>query len=133
MTDVELEAAVAELQAVGFRARFAREGNQQYVIAEELEIASPPWDQSRATIAVAIPAGFPPAALERFYLALPCMRGGSKHPNCNDPMRFLGREWSLVGWHYPDARPWRWGVDNLESHIRHCHAFFLGRVAREHR
>jgi hypothetical protein len=133
MTDADLEAAVAELCPAGFRARFSRDGAQQYVIVEDLGIPTPPWDQAQATIAVAIPVAFPPAALERFYLALPCTRSGSKHPNCNETVRLVGREWYPVGWHYPDGRPWRWGVDNLESHIRHCHAFFLGRVAREHR
>ena len=133
MTDAELEAIVSELCVAGVRARFAREGAQQYVVVEDLEVPAPPWHPSRVTIAIAVPAAFPPAALERFYLALPCTRAGSKHPNCNDPVRFLGREWYPVGWHYPDARPWRWGVDNVESHIRHCHAFFFDRVAKEHR
>jgi hypothetical protein len=133
MTDTELEAAVAELHRSGIQAHFAKEGVQQYVAVECLEVPAPPWDQPRAVIAIAIPAAFPPAALERFYLDAACTRGGSRHPNCNEPVRLLGRQWYPVGWHYPDARPWRWGVDNLESHIRHCHAFFLDRVAREHR
>jgi hypothetical protein len=133
MTDTELKAAVAELCHAGFQARFAREGTQQYVVVDQLEIPMPPWDQPRATIAVAVPEAFPPAALERFYLALPCTRRGAKHANCSDVVRFLGREWYPVGWHYPDSRPWRWGVDNLESHIRHCHGFLLDRVAREYR
>lgn len=133
MTDAALEVAVAELRLAGFQAQFAKEGSQQYVVVEDLEILAPPWDQSRARIAVAIPSAFPPAALDPFHLGVPCTRGGSRHPNCNEPVGFLGRQWYPVGWHYPDARPWRWGVDNLESHIRHCHAFFLDRVAKEHR
>lgn len=133
MTDAELEAAITDLLRAGFRARFAREGAQQYVVVEDLEVPAPPWNPSRMTIAVAMPAAFPPGALERFYVALPCTRAGSKHPNCNQSVVFLNREWYPVGWHYPDARQWRWGVDNLESHIRHCHGFFLDRVARAQR
>jgi hypothetical protein len=133
MTDSELEAAVAELCRAGFRSRFGKEGAQQFVVVEGLPIPKPPWDQPVATIAVAIPAAFPPAALERFYLAAPCTRGGSRHPNCAEAVQLLGGQWYPVGWHYPDARPWRSGVDNLESHIRHCHAFFFNRVWREHR
>lgn len=133
MTDGELEAAVADLRRAGFQARVAKEGAQQYVVVEGLEIPQPPWDQPVATIMVAIPMAFPLAALERFYLSALCTRGGSRHPNCGEPVQLLATSWYPVGWHYPDARPWRGGVDNLENHIRHCHAFFLDRVGREHR
>jgi hypothetical protein len=133
MTDPELEAAVAELCRAGFEARFGKEGAQQFVVVAGLQIPKPPWDQPGATIAVAVPAAFPPAALERFYLAAPCTKGGSRHPNCGEPVQLLGMQWYPAGWHYPDGRPWRWGIDTLESHIRHCHAFFFNRVGREHR
>jgi hypothetical protein len=103
---------------------------QCYALVRDIEAPSPPWNSSRYDILIAIPAVYPDAALDAFYLSLPYTFHDSTHPRVNGAtISVENRQWQLTSWHYPDGKPWRRGLDDLDSHITHCRGFFSHRGA----
>jgi hypothetical protein len=96
----------------------------------EVTAPTPPWDRTTYAILIPIPAAYSDAALDAFYLELPYTFNGESHPRVSGGVVTLNeKQFQLVSWHYPDDRPWKRGVDSLESHITHCGGFFLNRGA----
>ena len=123
-------AQVATLRTKGGDIELIDINGQCYVLARGIEAPSPPWDRSTYDILVAVPLLFDEAALDGFYLGLPYQFNNGQHPRVNGQVIQWGeRVWRLVSWHYPDGKPWRRGIDSLESHLVHCRGFFLNRGA----
>jgi hypothetical protein len=121
---------VATLRSRGLDVELIDINGQCYVLAHGIEAPSPPWDKGKFEILVAVPLLFDEAALDGFYLGLPYKFNNGQHPRANGQVIQWGeRSWQLVSWHYPDAKPWRSGIDSLESHLAHCRGFFLNRGA----
>src|SRR5579859_913711 len=103
------------------------QGGQWYAQVADVQAQTPPWDRDSYPVLVAIPAD-ESAALDAFYLGLPYTFNGGNHPrvgNSGTILTLAGREWKLVSWHYD--QPWRWGRDDLASHLVHVRGFFLHR------
>ena len=105
--------------------RLASDGAQRYV-ETTIQIPSPPWSASTALILIAVPANYPTAGLDAFYLDATINIGGSIHrAQLVGPI--LGKRWNLISWHYSAARPWNPRTDDLQTHVAHCRGFFLQR------
>jgi hypothetical protein len=95
-----------------------------------VEVPSPPWDRQSYDILIAIPTAYDAAALDSFYLGLPCKFKNGNHPRVKGAViNVKERQWQLVSWHYPDGKLWSRGLDDLESHLIHCKGFFMHRGA----
>jgi len=101
---------------------------QCYALVEGIEAQSPPWSAERFDILIVIPASYPEAGLDGFYIGLPYQFNGGTHERVNGAeIEVRGRKWKQVSWHYVDGKQWRQSVDSLETHIFHCHGFFRAR------
>jgi len=101
-------------------------GTQKFVEARGVRIPSPPWSHASANILIAIPATYPMGALDALYLEQGVTQGGSV-PRQQSTVQILGRNWSLISWHYATARPWSAMADDVGTHIEHCRGYFLAR------
>lgn len=103
---------------------------QCYALVRGVEAPSPPWNVDWYDILIAIPVAYADAALDAFYLGLPYTFHNGTHPRVNGAtISVESRQWQLTSWHYPDGKPWRRGLDDLDSHIAHCRGFFFHRGA----
>jgi hypothetical protein len=103
---------------------------QCYVSAGGIRAQNPPWDRDSYDILIAVPVTYEHAGLDGFYLKQPYTFDGKEHPRVNGQViEVAGSKWKQVSWHYADGHPWKRGLDNLETHIAHCHGFFSGRGA----
>ena len=124
-----IEDDVAAVGASGVAARLITENNQRFVEVSGLEIPSPPWSGSAATIAIAVPATYPQGGLDGLYLEKTANQSGSI-PYQQSTSVLGGREFVLVSWHYANGREWNPSRDDLASHIAHCRGYFLKRGVR---
>jgi hypothetical protein len=126
----QLKREVQDLRQKAVDVEILEHENQPYVLAAARPAPSPPWDQTRYDILLAIPLVYDDAALDGFYLGLPYRYNAGDHPRVNGAtIRIRDRDWRLTSWHYLDGKPWTKGRDTLESHLVHCDGFFLGRGA----
>jgi hypothetical protein len=125
------EAEISRLATSGAAIELVTQGVQPFVLVGHIEAPSPPWDRPLYDILIAIPVAYDlGTALDGFYIALPYKFQGGEHNRVNGQVVSIrDREWKAVSWHYPDGKPFRLGVDNIESHIVHCRGFFLHRGA----
>ena len=128
------EAAVEEVKVLAVRGvaiELTERNNQCYALVKGINAPVPPWGKAEYDILIAIPAAYDAADLDAFYVELPCVFNGGEHKRIRgEVIEHLGRKWGLVSWHYADGRPWVRGQDTLETHIEHCHGFFLNRGAK---
>jgi hypothetical protein len=121
---------VKELAARGAQVDLTELNGQCYALAKGIKAHSPPWSKPEFDILIPIPAAYDAADLDAFYVEWPCsFDGGEPKRVQGQIIEHSGRKWRLVSWHYPDNRPWVRGHDNIETHIEHCHGFFLHRGA----
>ena len=125
------EAEIARLAAAGVGIALVRIGEQPYALVRDLASPVPPWGSATHDILIIIPNAFDfGTPLDGFYLGLPYSFEGGLHNRVNGPtIDVESRKWQLVSWHYADGKPFRLGIDNIESHIAHCRGFFLQRGA----
>ena len=125
---------VKELAARGVPIELTELNGQCYALVQGVKVSTPPWGKPSLDILVAIPAAYDAADLDAFYVEYPCVFNNGEHPRVQGQfIEHLGRKWRLVSWHYADGRPWIRGQDTLETHIEHCHGFFLHRGAKNER
>lgn len=121
---------VRDLKASGLDLEPIEVGSQCYILVRQIGAPCPPWDRDTYEILIPIPAAYDDAGLDGFYLGLPYEFNAGPHTRVNGgEIVYSDRSWKLVSWHYPENRPWRRGLDNLETHITHCKGFFLHRGA----
>lgn len=125
------KAEIEELSAKGLPVSLVSVAEQPYVMATVLEAPTPPWDRASYDIMVAIPLVYDlGTGLDGFYLRLPYTWNGGVHNRVNGgTITYDGSTWQLVSWHYVDGKPFRIGVDTIDSHIVHCRGFFSARGA----
>jgi hypothetical protein len=125
------KAEIEQLANAGVPVELVVEGAQPYVLVRQLETPMPPWDSAVKDILIPVPLAYDlGTGLDGFYIALPYRFQDGEHNRVNGQVvKASGREWRGVSWHYPDAKQFRPGVDNVESHIVHCRGFFLHRGA----
>lgn len=125
---------VSVLVSRGMAIELTERNGQCYALVKGTKAPTPPWGKSEFDILIAVPAMYDAADLDGFYVELPCQYNNGEHPRVQgDVIEHLGRKWRLVSWHYADGRPWVRGQDTLETHIEHCHGFFLHRGAKNER
>jgi hypothetical protein len=125
---------VKELADGGMPVELTELNAQCYALVKGIEAPVPQWSKTQFDILIAIPAAYDAADLDGFYVELPCGYNGGEHTRVQGQViEHLGRKWRLVSWHYADGRPWVRGQDTLETHIEHCHGFFLHRGAKNER
>jgi hypothetical protein len=125
---------VRELVARGVPVELTELNGQCYALVKGVDAPAPPWSKTSFDILVAIPAAYDAADLDAFYIELPYSYNGGEHPRIKGQViEHLERKWQLVSWHYADGRPWVKGQDTIETHIAHCHGFFLHRGAKNER
>jgi hypothetical protein len=121
---------VRDLVARGQHVELTELNGQCYAWVKGVRAPSPPWSKTEFDILIPIPAAYGAADLDAFYVELPCEYDGGEHKRVQGQViEHLGRKWRLVSWHYPDGRPWIRGHDTIDTHIEHCHGFFLHRGA----
>jgi len=126
--DIKIE--VENLMHNGMDIQLLDMPGQCYALVKNMEAPVPPWDKDKYDILIVIPAAYPDAALDAFYISLPYTFNGGNHPRVNGgTVEIEDRQWQLTSWHYPDGKPWRRGHDDLDSHITHCRGFFYHRGA----
>ncbi len=131
MAAESVEDEVKALSTRGVAVQLVEADGQSYALVEGLTAPTPPWDQTTYDVLIAIPAAYElGGVLDAFYFGLPYTFNGGTHPRVQGAIiTVLGRQWQLVSWHYPDAKPWQRGRDDLGSHIIHCQGFFYDRGA----
>jgi Prokaryotic E2 family E len=121
---------VKELVARSVPVELSELNGQCYALVKAVKAPSPPWNKAQFDILIPIPAAYDSAGLDGFYVEWPCAYNNGEHKRIQGQyLDHLNRKWRLVSWHYPDDRPWVQGHDNIETHIEHCHGFFLHRGA----
>ena len=122
---------IERLASSGTFIALVTEGVQPFALVGGIEAPSPPWDRKLYDILIAIPVAYDlGTALDGFYVALPYKCQNGEHNRVNGQVVSVrNRDWKAVSWHYPDGKPFRLEVDNIESHIVHCRGFFLQRGA----
>ena len=125
------KAEIDRLALLDVSIELVTQGVQPFALVGGIEAPSPPWDRKLYDILIAIPIAYDlGTALDGFYLALPYKFQNGEHNRVNGQVVSVGnRDWKAVSWHYPDGKPFRLEVDNIESHIIHCRGFFLERGA----
>jgi len=125
------KAEIEQLALSGISIELVTQGVQPFALVGGLEAPSPPWDRKLYDILIAIPLAYDlGTALDGFYVALPYNFQNGEHNRVNGQVVSVqNRDWKAVSWHYPDGKPFRFEVDNIESHIVHCRGFFLQRGA----
>jgi len=125
------KAEIDQLASAGTVVELVTLGVQPFVVVGGVEAPCPPWDRKVYEILIAIPVAYDlGTALDGFYLALPYKFQDGEHNRVNGQVvSFRNQDWKAVSWHYPDGKPFRLEVDNIESHIVHCRGFFLQRGA----
>jgi len=125
------KAEIERLVTSGTSVELVTKGVQPFALVGGIEAPSPPWDRKLYDILIAIPVAYDlGTALDGFYIALPYKFQNGEHNRVNGQVVSVrDREWKAVSWHYPDGKPFRLEVDNIESHIVHCRGFFLQRGA----
>ena len=113
----------------GLTGRLVSENGQLFVEVSGIEIPSPPWSGSSATIAIAVPNSYPHGGLDGFYLEKTVHQNGSI-PYQQSSVNLCGRTFVLISWHYAAGREWNPGRDDLASHVAHCRGYFLKRGVR---
>jgi hypothetical protein len=131
---MQIEKAKAEIHRLalsGAPIELVTKDVQPFALVGSIEAPSPPWDRKLYDILIAIPIAYDlGTALDGFYLGLPYKFDNGEHNRINgEVVSVRDRDWKGVSWHYPDGKPFRLGVDNIESHIIHCRGFFLQRGA----
>ena len=131
---MQIEKAKAEIDRLalsGALIELVTQGVQPFALVGSIEAPSPPWDRNLYDILIAIPIAYDlGTALDGFYLGLPYKFHNGEHNRVNGQVVSVrDRDWKSVSWHYPDGKPFRLEVDNIESHIIHCRGFFLQRGA----
>lgn len=120
-----VEYDIEQMRLYGESIRLVSEGAQRYVEAR-IQIPCPPWSASTALILIAVPANYPTAGLDAFYLDSAINIGGSIHrAQLVGPI--LSKRWNLISWHYSATRQWNPRIDDLQTHVAHCRGFFLQR------
>jgi hypothetical protein len=125
------KAEIDQLVSAGTSIELVIEGVQPFALVGGIEAPSPPWDRKLYDILIAIPVAYDlGTVLDGFYVALPYKFQNGEHNRVNGQVVSVrNRDWKAVSWHYPDGKPFRLEVDNIESHIVHCRGFFLQRGA----
>jgi len=125
------KAEIDRLALLDVSIELVTQGVQPFALVGGIEAPSPPWDRKLYDILIAIPIAYDlGTALDGFYLALPYKFQNGEHNRINGQVVSVqNRDWKAVSWHYPDGKPFRLEVDNIESHIIHCRGFFLQRGA----
>lgn len=125
------KAEIEKLAAGGTSIELIMVGAQPYAWVRSIAAPVPPWDRSAYDILVPIPIAYDfGTGLDGFYIALPYSFNHREHNRVNgQTLSLKDRQWKAVSWHYPDGKPFRAGIDNIESHIFHCRGFFLSRGA----
>ena|SRR5271157_5146846 len=125
------KAEIDRLASSGTSIELVTLGVQPFALVGGIEAPCPPWDRKLYDILIAIPVAYDlGTALDGFYLAVPYKFQNGEHNRVNGQVVSVrNRDWKAVSWHYPDGKPFRLEVDNIESHIVHCRGFFLQRGA----
>jgi hypothetical protein len=118
---------IQALREAGTLARLLSFNNQKNVEICDLDVPSPPWATERANILITVPAAYPIAGLDGFYIELPFTHLTGSIPYQSGTAAIAGRTWALISWHYPATRPWNPVCEDLAAHIEHCRGFFLQR------
>jgi hypothetical protein len=118
---------IQALREAGTIARLLSFNNQKYVEISDLAVPSPPWGTERANILITVPAAYPIAGLDGFYIELPFTHTTGSIPYQSGTAAIEDRTWALISWHYPATRSWNPVCDDLAAHIEHCRGFFLQR------
>lgn len=80
----------------------------------------PKFTSSSADLLVIIPASYPNAEMDMFWLYPDAkLAGTNRYPiNADQHQDFLGKKWQLFSRHYITQK-WRTGVDSLVTHLRY--------------
>jgi hypothetical protein len=120
-----IEDDLEQLRLGGEAAVLVSSGQQRFVELS-IPLPSPPWSTPDARILIAVPATYPAAGLDAFYVdPIVTMNGSIERAQLVEPIP--DRKFNLISWHYPENRPWNPRIDDLQSHIAHCKGFFLRR------
>lgn len=107
------------LNAKGLRWEFLEEaaGSDRLLVLRNIRLAPDKYDHDTADILLRIPAGFPTALLDMFWVCpFLTLKGGGIPPAATERATHENRVWQRFSRHLPNGR-WRPGVDSLKTYL----------------
>jgi len=88
-----------------------------FLVLEQVPVSSERYDHAAVDLMIQIPAGYPIAALDMFYVHPHLRLRSGGYPNAAAVFEMhCGRNWQRFSRHL-SAQPWRPGVDSLKSFL----------------
>lgn len=118
LPDYELE----YLNIKGLPFQELTQGSQNAIILKDFVLPQGKYDHPSADVLVLLPAGFPDASPDMFYV-FPWLKliSGNSYPRAADvPYSFAGRSWQRWSRHSNEWRPGRDGLATFVARIRHA-------------
>jgi hypothetical protein len=86
------------------------------LILKEIVLAGAKYDRAATDVMIRVPAGYPLAGLDMFYVDPPLTLRGAGYPQGAEQFEeHLGRRWQRFSRHFPNA--WRPGIDGLRGFL----------------
>jgi hypothetical protein len=103
----------------GLRWEFLQEpaGSDRLLVVRDVRLAAGKYNVDGADVLFRIPAGFPTALLDMFWVCpVLALKNGSAPAASTERVTHEGRLWQRFSRHLPDGR-WRPGVDSLKTYL----------------
>ena len=108
---------------LGLRWETISEGPRRWLVIYDFPLP-PGYNVAIVSLAIEIPAGYPPGALDMGYFHPPLRRADGKAiPQANHNEQMAGKSWQRWSRHRTGECPWVPGEDSLETHIEFVKAF----------
>ncbi len=109
------------LNGKSFDWEVAPDANGGFLVIRNYPLHPERYEPARTDLMIRIPAQYPLAQLDMFYVAPEVrLKGGSYPQNAEVFEEFLGRRWQRFSRHL--AQPWRAGVDGLPMFLSLIHS-----------
>lgn len=116
--DVPLQRDFGKLKAAFPRADLRPCGTNHMLVLPRFELPSG-WNQPEVELMVIIPAGYPFAAVDMFWVSPSiALANGGMPEGANQIESYNDSAWQRFSWHY--SRSWNPNRDTLKSHIAFC-------------
>jgi hypothetical protein len=110
------ESDEAFLSEKGYRWEVIKQADGGSLILKEVRLAENKYDKAATDLMIRVPAGYPLAGLDMFYVEPPlAMRSGGYPQGAEQFEEHHGRRWQRFSRHLPAA--WRPGVDGLRGFL----------------
>lgn len=95
------------------------DGSGADLVIKDFAVAGQVYDRERTDLLIKIPAGYPMAGLDMFYVDPPLKLRSGTYPQAAESFEeHAGRRWQRFSRHLNDpASPWQGGTDGIRSFL----------------